>query len=60
MFKEELLNLVDAWSVEQLENYIHELETRIGDTKQLLSALRAMRKRKTRKTVYENGPRDGR
>lgn len=54
MFKGELLNVVSQWTVEQLDIYIKELETRITDTQMLLKELRLIRKKKNRKT-YDNG-----
>lgn len=58
MFKDELLTIVSAWSVEQLTTYIEQLEARIVDTHVLIRELKALRKRKTRK-VYDTGTRGG-
>ena len=36
MFKEELLSIVSGWTLEYLDDYIRQLETRIKDTRELL------------------------
>lgn len=60
MYKDELLDLVSTWSIEQLDDYVQRIETRITENQQLVKDLKQLRKRKTKKKVYDNGPRDGR
>jgi t-SNARE complex subunit (syntaxin) len=52
--------LVDPWTVEQLEKYIDELEERVSDTNKWIKYLKALRKKKTRKSPVDTGARDGR
>lgn len=59
MFKEALLSIVSAWSLDQIDVYIQELETRILETEELVKELKRLRKKKGRKN-YETGARDGR
>lgn len=57
-YKDELLNIVDPWPVERLDNYIVELEERIRYTREQITMLKAIRKRKLRNVnLKENGPR---
>ena len=58
MFKEELLSVVDKWSMQQLNDYIGQLETRITETHSLLRELKQLRRRKSHKKILDNGLRD--
>jgi hypothetical protein len=60
MYRDELLDLVSNWTPEQLNAYIQKLETRITDAHVLVKDLKQLRKRKTKRKVLDNGPRDGR
>ena len=60
-YKDELLNLVDSWSVEQLDDYIAKLIYRLESTREQITELKALKRRKLRNSrLKENGPRDGR
>ena len=57
-YKGELLSLVDSWTTEQLDRYIQGLEDRIMDTRGQITALKALKRRKSRnKNLKDNGPR---
>lgn len=60
MDRDELLTIVDRWSIEELSNYIGQLENRVIYTRSLIKELKQLHRRKTRKTTPDNGPRDGR
>lgn len=60
MYKEELLNLINGWSSQQLDQYIDQLETRLVETHALLKELKTLRRKKQMKRTPENGTRDGR
>lgn len=60
-YKDELLNIIETWTPEHLDVYIQTLENRIKDTKEQITTLRALRKRKMRnKNLKDTGARDGR
>jgi hypothetical protein len=52
--------LVDPWTVEQLDTYIKELEIRVDDTNKWIKYLRQLRRKKVRKSPIDTGARDGR
>lgn len=59
-YQEELLDLIrNKWTVEQLDHYIESLEERIKENHELLKEVKQIRRRKTKKQVYDNGPRGG-
>ena len=57
--KDLLRSLINTWTVQQIEDYIVSLETRIKTGREEIAYLRELVKHKTRKVV-DNGPRDGR
>lgn len=59
-YKQELVELVRNWPEDRLNMYIQELETRVKVTKELIQALRAIRKRTNRnKNLKDTGSRGG-
>lgn len=57
-FKEEWLALIDGWTIEQLDEYIEQLEERIKYTRTQIQLLKALQKKKKRSTL-ETGTRGG-
>ncbi len=57
--KDELLNIVTTYSIEQIDNYIEQLETRVKDTQMLIRELRTLRKKKLGRKTFETGVRGG-
>ena len=58
IYREQLIDMVSSWTREQISNLIVKLELRVTETNQLLSELRAIRK-KMSKTTPDNGDRQG-
>jgi hypothetical protein len=59
-YKQELLLMIEQWPDERVQQYIHELEQRLENTKEHLRALRAIKKRKGRnKNPKDTGTRGG-
>jgi hypothetical protein len=55
---QEILELAEEWSVEQLDSYILQLEKRVENTRNLMRELTNLRKRKTKyRNVKDTGPR---
>lgn len=52
--------IIQDWTVEQIDAYIVQLEQRVTDLRDWISHLKTIRKKKIRKPVYETGARDGR
>ncbi len=57
--KEMLSEIIKDWTTEQLEIYIEGLEKREIELSDWIKHLRTIRRKKTRKPVYDNGPRGG-
>jgi len=57
--KDMLKDVIKDWSVEQVEDYINELEERASDLSEWIRLLKMIRRKKIRKPVYDNGPRGG-
>jgi hypothetical protein len=60
MHEGELLTIVNSWNLAQVNEYIERLELRVANTQQLIKELKKIRRHKSRKVVYDNGPRDNR
>jgi hypothetical protein len=53
--------LVEPWTVEQLQKYIIELEERVDDTNKWIKYLKGLRRKKARRhSTLDTGARDGR
>lgn len=60
-YREQLLRLVEGWTVEQIDKYIEKLEERILYTRDELQALKELRNKKLRKqkAAKDTGTRGG-
>lgn len=60
-YHKELLNgIVKDWTIEQIEDYIAQLEKRAEGLNDWIKHLKTIRKKKARKTSPDTGARDGR
>jgi hypothetical protein len=60
MHKELLMELIEEWSVEQLDAYLIDLRNRREEIDTVIRGVQIIRKRLVRRSTPENGPRDGR
>jgi len=51
--------IVEMWNPMQLEEHIQKLEVRITDTRKLITELKVLLRKKTRRTTPDNGIRGG-
>ena len=58
--REQLSEIIEEWTVEQIENYIARLDARMIQINDYIKFLRTIKKKKTPKKPLETGPRDGR
>jgi hypothetical protein len=58
--KELLMEIINDWSNEQVDNYIFIQEERLKDTRRLIQDLKEILKKRKKKVVVETGARDGR
>jgi len=51
--------IVETWTIEQLESHIGKLEQRITDARSFITELKVLLRKKKRKTTPDNGGRGG-
>jgi hypothetical protein len=59
MHREELLKLIDTWTLTQVIEYINDLKVRVHDTELLIKELQVIKRRKSKKQTPDNGVRGG-
>ena len=57
MYKDELLFIVKNWTRDQLETYIQQLEARVIVEKELISELKSVRRKVTKRKPLDTGNR---
>lgn len=57
--KELVTDLFKDWSLVQLETYIHQLEQRRVELDDWIKHVKTIRRKRMRKTVFDNGVRGG-
>lgn len=59
MMDELMKEIVETWTPEQIQNHIWKLETRVVDTRSLITELKVLLRQKKRKVTPDNGVRGG-
>jgi len=57
--EELLLEILDSWSIGQLDSYIERQEGKLKETQVLLTKLREIRRKRNKKQPLNNGERSG-